>query len=442
MDKLKIGSWNILSTERIRGIDENITHVINDRPTNIDGHLKLYESRYIFIANQIIDLFDQGKLDILFIQEADSKFFEIFKMVNQSLKFKYHFIRGSVPHICLMTIYNQKYSSFGSETYQGFDRELVLETQDIYRTINPKKGLRALPLFLFNVNNGLPILLINIHNSSGSISYNVYHNMLQSFMKLFYNFDFISRNIPVIIGGDLYLSSTMYKENLPENFFIRPNMYDRDNRDECQTLVEGYSVHPFFEDEDGSLTYVDSENLVSDILFLHNIYGRECFKFISNNREEQYMNKFKSPYVYENMPVIDPVTRKLKEYTPSDLYQYLKLDNDGVPILYAPLSDHNLVITELQYNETWLDFINFKKLLFYFLKNKSLIVEPDNIRLFQEAFIPGNLVELPFKVKKPNPTRVRKPLTLKKVEKNNNNNKNKKSNKKSKNKKTNNKSRN
>ena len=113
-----------------------------------------------------------------------------------------------------------------------------------------------------------------------------------------------------------------------------------------------------------------------------------------------------------------------------------------MPILYAPLSDHNLVITELQYNETWLDFINFKKLLFYFLKNKSLIVEPDNIRLFQEAFIPGNLVELPFKVKKPNPTRVRKPLTLKKVEKNNNNNKNKKSNKKSKNKKTNNKSRN
>ena len=55
--------------------------------------------------------------------------------------------------------------------------------------------------------------------------------MLQSFMKLFYNFDFISRNIPVIIGGDFYLSSTMYKENLPENFFIRPNMYDRDNRD-------------------------------------------------------------------------------------------------------------------------------------------------------------------------------------------------------------------
>ena len=79
MENLKIGSWNILSTERIRGIDEDITHVINDRPTNINGHLKLYESRYIFIANHIIDLFNQGKLDILFIQEADSKFLEIFK---------------------------------------------------------------------------------------------------------------------------------------------------------------------------------------------------------------------------------------------------------------------------------------------------------------------------------------------------------------------------
>ena len=120
--------------------------VKRNRPTNINGHLKLYESRYIFIANHIIDLFNQGKLDILFIQEADSKFLEIFKMVNQSLKFKYHFISGKETNICLMTIYNHKYNSFGSESGPGFDRGLVLETQDIYHTINPDKGLRALPL--------------------------------------------------------------------------------------------------------------------------------------------------------------------------------------------------------------------------------------------------------------------------------------------------------
>ena len=435
MEKLKIGSWNILSTERILGIDENFTHVINDRPRTIIGHSKLYEVRYTFIANQIIDLFNQDKLDILFIQEADQKFLDIFNLNNDSLNYKYHFIEGSQVDICLLIIYNQKYSSFGD--INGFDDRLINETQNIYRFMfGSKYPLRALPLFLFNLNNGMPLLLINIHNSPGSNASGVYHNILLSFMELFGNFDFVSKNIPVIIGGDLNLSSTLYKQNLPNNFFIQPNMYDINNRESCQTLVEGYSVHPFLRDKNGLLSFIDDENLVSDILFIHNVYGRECLKYKSNNESEQYKDKFKSPYVYHEIPRINNQTRKLVLYHPSRLYQYLELDDRGVPNLYSPLSDHNIVISELEYNEPWLDVYNFKKLLFYFLKNKLLIVEPYNIGIFREAFIPGNLVELPFKDKKHNQRRKRRPLTLKKPKKNkkSNNKNNKKTKNKNKNK--------
>ena len=380
VDELKLASWNILSTERIVNIDES-------RQYGNDQYLP-YERRYLAITDTIISMFNQRSVDIIFIQEADEKFLNIFnfknkdnnKQKNRMTKISYihHFIKSPDPNIvniCLMIIYNSnRFSPMGhSNNMYSFDNNFINMCEVEYNT-DPRKfyPFRCIPLFLYNKENNSPLFLINIHNiAKGGRMF--YGQILQAIMRCFHDFKFISQNIPVIIGGDLYLTFDSLKMNLPRNFMV--DEYGNDSKNKTESLVTGNSVHPFNLNKSTQiLTYTNDKSPVTDILMLHNPSDSKCLEKISDNTPTHFKEDFKSPYDYNNLV-------KNNQYTTAQLQASIVMSNLGSPYLHAPFSDHNMIITVLRYQQSCMDIITFKQHLFYYIFDKTLITDPYNLTI-------------------------------------------------------------
>lgn len=382
-DELKIASWNILSTERIVNIDEGRQH-------GNDQYLP-YERRYLAITDTIIHMFNQRAIDVIFIQEADEKFLNIFNFKNKDnntqksrmtrISYIHHFIKSPDPNIvniCLMIIYNSnKFSPIEtSSNMYSFDNNFINMCELEYNRFNadPNKfyPFRCIPLFLYNKENNLPLFLINIHNiAKGGRMF--YQQILHAIMRCFHDFKFISQNIPVIIGGDLYLTFNSLKLNLPKNFMV--DEFGNDNRNKTESLVTGNSVHPFnLNNSTQILTYTNDKSPLTDILMLHNPSDSKCLEKISDNTPTHFKEDFKSPYDHINLV-------KNNQYTKAQLQTSIVMSNLGSPYLHAPFSDHNMILTVLRYQQSCMDITTFKQHLFYHIFNKTLITDAYNLTI-------------------------------------------------------------
>ena len=274
-----------------------------------------------------------------------------------------------------MIIYNSnRFSPMGHSNNMYFFYNNFINMCEVEYNTDPRKfyPFRCIPLFLYNKENNSPLFLINIHNiAKGGRMF--YGQILQAIMRCFHDFKFISQNIPVIIGGDLYLTFDSLKMNLPRNFMV--DEYGNDSKNKTESLVTGNSVHPFNLNKSTQiLTYTNDKSPVTDILMLHNPSDSKCLEKISDNTPTHFKEDFKSPYDYNNLV-------KNNQYTTAQLQASIVMSNLGSPYLHAPFSDHNMIITVLRYQQSCMDIITFKQHLFYYIFDKTLITDPYNLTI-------------------------------------------------------------